>query len=31
MVVEGKLDYFGIQVDEWEGEGPDGSRVMALF
>lgn len=31
MVVEGKLDYFGIQVDEWEGKGPDGSRVVALF
>lgn len=31
MVVEGKLDYFGIQVDEWEGKGSDGSRVVALF
>lgn len=31
MVVEGKLDYFGIQVDEWEGKEPDGSRVVALF
>lgn len=31
MVVEGKLDYFGIQVDEWEGKGPDGSRAVALF
>lgn len=31
MVVEGKLDYFGLQVDEWEGKGPDGRRVVALF
>jgi HEAT repeat protein len=31
MVVEGKLDYFGVQVDEWEGKGPDGRRVVALF
>ena len=31
MVVEGKLDYFGIQVNEWEGKGPDGRRVVALF
>lgn len=31
MVVEGKLEYFGFQVDEWEGKGPDGREVVALF